>query len=306
MKAIQYTAYGNSSVIKLSDVPKPEIKDDEVLIKVMAITVNPFEIKVRNGQVQKMMPVEFPFIPGSDAVGVVEAIGNAVTHIKVGDRVFTAGASGTYAQYAKAQESRVALQPGNLSPKEAVALAVPMGTSYAVLIEKGNLQKGQRILIHGAAGAVGSTMVQMAKALGAYVIGTASGRGLGQLKELGADETIDYKTQDFTKLVKQVDLVADLVGGDTQTRSFEVLRDGGKLVSIVMPPNQELADRYKVTAQFVSSNTTSEKLNFGKKLVEEGKIKPQITKVMKLEQAAEAQDLLTKGGINGKIVLEVS
>ncbi len=306
MKAIQYTSFGDSSVLKLNQVDKPIPKEDEVLIKVTATTVNPLDMKIREGHMQKTMPVEMPYIPGSDVAGIIEAIGNKVTRFKAGDDVFATASGGTYAEYVAAKEERTALKPANLTANEAVALAVPLTTSNTVLIELGQLQKGQKVLIQGAAGAVGSVMVQMAKALGAYVIGTASGEGVELIKTLGADESIDYKTQDFTKLVKDADLVADLAGGPSQNKCFEVLKKGGKLLSIVMPPSAELAGKYGVTAQFVFSNPVYTKLEYGKQLIEQGKIKPHITKTMKLEEAAEAQDIVSVGGVNGKIVLEIN
>lgn len=305
MKAIQYIAFGDSSVLKLVQVPLPDIKEDEILIKVEAITVNPLDIKIRSGSMQKMMPVELPWIPGSDATGRVEAIGSKVTRFKVGDKVVATGSGGTYAEYASAKENRTALRAENSSAAEAVALAVPLTTAGTILMESGKMQKGQRLFIQGAAGAVGSTMLQIAKEMGVYVIGSASGNGVEQIKALGADEAVDYKTQDVTQFVKDVDVVADLAGGPSQARLFEILKKGGKLLSIVMPPSAELAEKYDVTAQFVLSNPTFEKLEYGKKLIETGRLKPQISKIMELEQAAEAQDLLSKGGVNGKIVLEV-
>ena len=307
MKAIQYKAFGNSDVLELKQVDKPVIRENEVLIKVKATTINPADMKIRSGFMQKIMPVQLPFIPGFDASGIVEAIGNKVTRIKVGDEVIaTSNAGGTYAEYLATGEDQVAVKPNSVSFNEAVSLATPSATSYAVLVETGKIQAGQKILIQGAAGAVGSIMVQMAKALGAYVIGTASGMGIDMAKGLGADEVIDYKTQDFTRLVKDMDLVADLVGGDTQIKSFEVLKSGGKLLSIVMPPSAELAEKFNVAAQFVSSNSSHKKLEFGMNLFEQGKIKTAISKVMKLEQAAQAQDLVSAGGVNGKIVLEIN
>ncbi len=306
MKAIQYKSFGKSDVLELIQADKPAIKENEVLIKVKATTINPFDMKIRSGYMQKMMPVQLPFIPGLDASGVVEAIGNKVTRIKEGDRVFATSLQGSYAEYMVANEDQVALKPAYVSYNEAASLAIPLSTSYAVLIEAGQLQAGQRILIQGASGAVGSIMVQMAKALGAYVIGTASGVGIEIIKNLGADEAIDYKTQDFTGIVKDIDLVADLVGGESQIKSFEVLKKGGKLLSIVMPPPAELAEKFNVTAQFVFSNSTYKKLEFGVQLLEKGKIKAVISKVTKLEQAAQAQDLVSAGGVNGKVVLEMN
>jgi NADPH:quinone reductase-like Zn-dependent oxidoreductase len=306
MKVIQFETYGDSGVLQLKQADKPQPGNNEVLIKVAATTVNPFDMKVRSGSMQKMIPINLPWIPGSDAAGTIEAVGSAVSRLKVGDKVFATTFGGTYAEYVVIKEDQVALIPKNATLPEAAALAVPIGTSYSFLVEGGDLKAGQRVLIHGAAGGVGGIMVQMAKALGAYVIGTASGEGIDLARSFGADEVIDYKKQDFTELVKDVDLVIDMVGGETQAKSFVVVKKGGKLLSAVMPPSQELAKQYGVTSQFISSAPSYKKLQFGAKLVEEGKIKVQIAKTLKLEDAGEAQDLVSAGGVNGKVVLIVA
>jgi NADPH:quinone reductase-like Zn-dependent oxidoreductase len=306
MKAIQYSQYGDSGVLQLKKVEKPAYAKDEILVKVIATTVNPWDIKVRSGFMQKMMPVTFPYTPGIDVVGVVEAVGSIVTKVKPGDEIYASIPNGGFAEYVCIKEGPAALVPKNISANEAVALVIPVTTSYTLLVEAGQLQAGQKILIHGAAGGVGSTMVQMAKAMGAYVIGTATGEGIDIARKLGADEVIDYKTQDFSQLVSGMYIVADLIGGETQNKSFEVLKKGGKLISTVMPPSTELAEKFGVTAQFINSTASAKKLDFAKQWIEEGKIKGQIAKTMKLEQAATAQDLITNGGVNGKIVLEIN
>lgn len=306
MKAIQFSSYGDSSVLKLTEVEEPALKEGEVLVKLKATTVNPFDIKVRSGLMQKSTPLALPFIPGSDVAGTVEAIGAGVTRLQIGDEVFGTTFGGTYAEYAAVKEDLLTLKPKAMSFNEAVALAVPINTANTLVIEKGEIQKDQRVLVHGAAGAVGSIIVQLAKLAGAYVIATASGAGLEQVKQMGADEVIDYKTQDFTHFAKNIDLVADTVGGETQTKSFSVLKKGGKLLSLVGPPSKELAEKAGVYAEFVFSNPSYKKLDSGKHLVEEGKLKVTIAKVMKLEDAAEAQDSISKGGVNGKIVLQIS
>jgi NADPH:quinone reductase-like Zn-dependent oxidoreductase len=306
MKAIQYTTFGNLDVIALSEMERPTIKDHEVLIKVKATTVNPLDMKIRSGSMQKGMPVELPYIPGLDVAGVVEAIGNKATRLKVGDEVFATTFGGTYAEYIALNENQVALKPDTASANEAAALAIPLVTSYTILVETGQLEMGQKILVHGAAGGVGSILVQMAKALGAYVIGTASGNGIDLLRSYGVDEIIDYKKQDFSTIVDAMDIVVDLVGGETQQKSFGILKKGGKLLSTVMPPSEALAKEHGVTAQFVFSKPDSKKLDFGRKLVEGNKIKTQVAKVMPLEKAAKAQDLVSTGGVNGKVVLEIS
>lgn len=305
MKTIQYTAFGGSDVIKMAESEKPDLKDDEVLIKAAAVTVNPADIKFRTGSMQERMPVQLPFTPGLDVAGTVEAIGSKVVRIKVGDKVFGGKFGGTYAQYVVLKEEHTGIVPSNVSLNEAAALIVSLVTAYSFLVEHGEVEPGQRLLIQGIAGGTGAVILQMAKVLGLYVIGTASASGLEMAKSLGADEVINYKTQDFTTLVKDVDLVIDMVGGETQAKSFGVLKKGGKLLSAVMPPSQELAQQYGVEAKFVSSTYTYKKLDYGKQLVEDGRIKPQIAKTMKLEETAEAQDIVSAGGIDGKIVLEI-
>ncbi|KFF02780.1 NADP-dependent oxidoreductase [Chryseobacterium luteum] len=306
MITIQYTAFGHSDVLQLNPMDKPTIQENEVLIKIASTTINPLEMKIREGYLQQAMPITFPYTPGSDVAGIVEAVGNNVSRIKAGDKVYATTYGGTYAEYISLNEDQVAIIPSNISLNEAAALAIPLTTAYTLLVEAGQLQDGQKVLIHGASGGVGSIMVQMAKAMGAYVIGTTSGAELDRVKALGADEVMDYKTQDFTAMVKDIDIVADLVGGETQTKSFEVLKKGGKLISTVMPPSAELAEKYQVEAPFIMSNPSYKKLDFFNELIAQGKIKAQISKTMKLEQAAEAQDLVSKGGVNGKIVLEIN
>jgi NADPH:quinone reductase-like Zn-dependent oxidoreductase len=306
MNAIQFAAYGDSGVIQLKQVDKPQPKENEILIKVAATTVNPMDMKIRSGALQKQIPLPLPFIPGLDVAGTIEAIGSKVSRLKVGDKVFATTLGGTYAEHVAIDENKATGIPKNLTMNEAAALAIPLVTAYTFLIEGASLKAGQRILIHGAAGAVGSVMVQMAKALGAYVIGTASGEGIALAKSFGADEVIDYKTQDFSELVKDADLVIDLAGGETQTKSFKVIKVGGLLLSAVMPPSEELAQQHHITAKFISSTPSYNKLEFGKKLIEDGKIKIHISKTMPLKDAAQAQDLVSAGGVNGKIVLVTS
>jgi NADPH:quinone reductase-like Zn-dependent oxidoreductase len=223
MKAIQFNAYGNSSVLELKQIDKPSYLEDEVLVRIAATTVNPFDMKVRDGKMQKMIPMRFPSVPGSDVAGVVEAKGDKVKELNIGDEVFATTFGGTYAEYIALKEFQVAIKPRNVSWNEAASLAVPLVTTYTLLIETAQMKAGQKILVHGASGAIGSAVVQMAKSLGAYVIGTATGNGVSYLKSIGADEIVDYKTQDFSMLVNDVDLVADLVGGETQAKSFSLV-----------------------------------------------------------------------------------
>lgn len=307
MKAIQYKAFGNSNVMEVVEIPQPEINNEnEVLIQVKAASVNPLDIKLRSGIMQQIRPVSLPFVPGADVAGIVIATGEKVTQFKAGDQVIAVTREGGYAGYALANESHVAIKPTNTSFEEATSLVVNIGTAQSVLFNEGKLAKGQKVLIQGAAGATGATMVQMAKNAGAYVIATASGQGIALVKSLGADEIIDYKSQDVTVLVKDIDLVADCAGGESQHKLFEVLKSGGKLFSIVNPPSTKLAEKHQVDARFISSNISANSLTAGLALVNEGKLRPIVAKTFKLEEAAQAQDYVSAGGVSGKVVLVVA
>jgi NADPH:quinone reductase-like Zn-dependent oxidoreductase len=307
MQTIQYQSFGKSDALALAEVAQPQISNDnEVLIQVKAASVNPLDIKIRMGFMQKMRPIQLPFSPGLDAAGIVIAVGAGVSRFKVGDEVMAATMSGAYAEYIVAKEEFISIKPASISFAEAASLVVNIGTAQSILFSEGKLEKGQKVLIQGAAGAVGATMVQLAKNNGIYVITTASGKGLELVKNLGADEVIDYKTQDVTTLVKDIDLVADCAGGDAQSRLFKVIKPGGKLLSIAGIPSPKLAQKYQVEARFVSSNLSAKSLENGLALVQEGKIKPIIAKTFPLAEAAQAQDFVSAGGMNGKVVLVLS
>lgn len=306
MKAIQYNAFGGSEVINLVEISAPQIKsENEVLIQVKAASINPLDMKIRMGYMQKMRPVQLPYTPGLDASGIIVAVGTGVTQCNVGDEVIVATMGNAYAEYVVANENFVSLKPKNISFEEATSLAVNIGTAQTILFSEGKLQKGQKVLIQGAAGSVGATMLQLAKNKGLYVIATASGKGVELVKSLGADEVIDYKTQDLATLIKDVDLVADCAGGDSQNKLFEVVKSGGKLLSIAGMPSAELAEKYNVDARFISSNLSAKSLEYGLTLVSEGKLKAVVAKTFKLEAAAQAQDFVSAGGANGKVVLVI-
>lgn len=304
MKAIQYKDYGSSAVIELVEVSIPSIENEnDVLIQVKATGVNPIDMKIRMGLMKEIRPVEMPFIPGGEASGIIVAVGGGVSKFKVGDEVIALTWKNAYAEYATANENFVLLKPEGLSFEEGASIVVNIGTSQSVLFTEGKLEKGQKVLIQGGAGAVGGAMMQMAKAAGAYVIATASGKGVALAKSLGADEVIDYKLQDVSGIAKDVDLVADTAGGEAQAKLFQVLKHGGKLLSIAMPPSQELAEQYNVKASFVVSDISARTLQNGIDLIKAGKFQTIVSKTFKLEDAAIAQDFLTAGGVNGKVVL---
>lgn len=307
MKAIQYNSFGESNVIELVEIPTPKITSEkDVLIKVKAASVNPLDMKIRMGFMQKMRPVELPYFPGLDASGIVEAIGSEVSNFKVGDEVIAVTMEKAYAEYVVANESFVSKKPTNVSFEEATSLGVNIGTAETILFTEGKMKAGQKVLIQGAAGAAGATMVQMAKNKGLYVIATASGKGLELVKDLGADEVYDYKTQDISELVKEVDLVADCAGGESQRKLFGIIKPGGKLLSIAGMPPADLAKEYHIDARFISSDLTAKNSGNGLSMVNEGTLRPFVSKVFKLEDAAEAQDFLSAGGVNGKVVLKIN
>jgi NADPH:quinone reductase-like Zn-dependent oxidoreductase len=306
MKAIQYNDYGNSDVLEQVEVPVPSVQNgSDVLVQVKAAGVNPIDIKIRMGFMKAVRPVEMPFIPGGEAAGIIVAIGDDVSTFKVGDEVIALTGTNAYAEYVTANESFVVPKPQGLSFAEAASIGVNIGTAQSVLFIAGKLQKGRSVLIQGGSGAVGGAMVQMAKAAGAYVIATASGKGVALAKSFGADEVIDYKLQDVARVIKDIDLVADTAGGEAQVKLFQVLKPGGVLLSIVVPPSQELAEQYEVKASFVASNISAETLQNGIELLKIGKFKPVVSKIFKLEEAAMAQDFLTAGGVNGKVILSI-
>lgn len=306
MKAIQYKDYGSSEVIKLVEIPTPTIQNEnDVLIKVKVAGINPIDMKIRMGLMKTVRPVEMPFTPGGEASGIIVGVGKAVSKFKVGDEVIALTKKNAYAQFAIVNENSVLIKPKGLSFVEAASIGVTMGTAQSVLFTEGKLQKDQRVLIQGGAGAVGSAMIQMAKAVGAYVIATASGKGLELAENLGADEVIDYKSHDVAELIKNVDLVADTAGGEVQEKLFKVIKPGGQLLSIVVPPSQQLASQHHIEAKFIASEISVKTLQNGIDLIEEGKFKPIVSKTFKLEEAAAAQDFLSAGGVNGKVVLIV-
>lgn len=304
MKAIQIHEYGGADALKFEDAPVPTLQPDDVLIRVAAASFNPIDAKIRQGLMKDHLPKQFPIILGWDCAGVVEEIGAGVKNFKVGDEVFTMpefARGGTYAEYVAVGENQVALKPKTLSLTESAAL--PMVSQTALLaLETAELKAGQTILIHGGAGGVGTMAIQIAKALGAKVITTASGDDHDLVKSLGADEAIDYRTTNFKDIVKDVDVVLDVLGGQTQTDSFGVLKKGGILIATAQPPSPEKAAAYGVRAQFIFTHPSGEALGKIAVMVDAGKVRPIVGAEFSLKNAHQAHE--TKGN-NGKIVIRV-
>ncbi len=314
MKAMIIKAFGGSDVFEPQEMPKPQPGANQVLVNVHATSINPVDFKIR--QAGSWAGVKPPAIIGYDVSGVIEAVGEEVKDFKVGDEVFYTpeifgGPAGSYAEYHVANEAIVAHKPINLSHTEGASIPLAGGTAWDALITRANLQVGESVLIHGSGG-VGSLAVQIAKAAGARVLVTCSSRMVDLVKELGADCAIDYKSQDFVEVVQQtqemgVDVVFDTVGGSTLAQSIAVTKPQGRMVSIVNTTGDLFAAHPKnITLHFLFLERARYKLDSLRTLIERGKLKPVIDSVMPLSDVAQAHDRIEQGGLQGKIVLEVS
>lgn len=311
MKAVQINAYGGVEVLEINDdASKPTVGEGQVLVEISAASINPFDRIVLEGHVKDFIPLVFPTIIGGDMAGTVVEVGPNVTDYVVGDEIYGqaapwAGGSGAFAQFATAATGKIAKKPTNIDFIKAASLPLVGESALQALETHIKLQSGQKILIHGAAGGIGSIAVQIAKALGAYVATTVSTKDLDFAKKLGADEVIDYKTQEFEKLLKDYDAVFDTAGGETTNKSFSIVKKGGVVVWMSGKPDLELAKKYQIEAIGQNTDGNSEKLNRLCELVESGKVKPQVDKVYKMEEVGEAFTHLEKEHPRGKVVLEI-
>jgi NADPH:quinone reductase-like Zn-dependent oxidoreductase len=292
MKAVRAHGYGDAGMLSFEDAPLPSPGEGEVLVRVHAASVNPADWKLR------------AIIPGRDVSGVVEAVGPGVTRFAQGDAVF-GNADGAYAQYAVANEAELARKPLTVDHIHAAAIPLAALTAWQALFEIAGLKEGRRLLIHGAAGGVGSFAVQLAKWKGARVAGTASGRNQLFLMSLGVDQAIDHFGQRFEDLVGPVDVVLDTVGGDAQRRSWNVLRKGGMLVSTVALPSAEEARRREATAAIFTSRPDGAQLAQIGELIDFGYVRPVVETVLPLSHAKRAHQISEAGHARGKIVLSV-
>ena len=333
MKAVICERYGGPEVLELTDVDPPQLGPNGVLVRVHASSVNPVDWKLRKGMLSAMWKLRFPVIWGCDHSGVVEQVGSAVTFFKPGDEVYGCKHGkvaqtyrGTYAEYVVAPENTLARKPARLSHEEAAAVPLAALTAWQSLVEMGRLQSGQHVLVHAAAGGVGVFAVQIAKALGAHVAATASPRNHSFLRELGADEVIDYANEKIQDKLSEYDIVLDGVGQSVWSSSFRVLKRGGRLLTLTPPVPQALSGKAKFFATAMAGMAPAmvraaftgkkfalvsikprggdlEKINL---LIEGGKVRPVIEKVFPLEQIADAHRLSEAGHVRGKIVLKIA
>ena len=309
-KAARIHNYGGAEVVRVENTALPEPQAGELAVRVHAAGVNPVDWKIRAGYLQQMMPLPLPFTLGGDFSGVVEAVGDGVEGFRVGDEIYGqaavfTGGSGSFAESAIVKTGNMAAKPRRLSHTEAGALPLVGVSALQALTEHLRVSAGQKILIHGGAGGIGSIAIQIAKHLGAYVATTVSAKDVDHVKRLGADEVIDRKSLNFEDVVRDFDAALDTVGGDTYARSFKVLKRGGRLVSLLEPPREDLMNDYGVEASVMFTQVTTDRLAKLAELVDKGVVKVNVEKTYPLGQAGEALQQLETESPRGKVVLEM-
>jgi len=308
MKAARIHAYGASSEIRIEDAPMPTLNDDDLLIRVVATSVNPVDWKIRKGFLKDLIPYEMPLIMGLDVSGIVEKTGPGVTRFRPGNAVYSrpdTRRNGAYAEYIAVKETEVTAKPATISHVEAASLPLVSITAWEALFTTANLTAGQRVLIHAGAGGVGSIAVQLAHAKGAHVTATASAGKMAVVRSLGADEVIDYHAQDFSSVASGMDVVFDTIGGEVQEKSWSILNPGGMLVSITGQPSEDRARAEGKRAGYVFIGPNAPILEQLAGMVDAGKVRPLIAAEFGLNDTAKAQDYSETGRATGKVVIYV-
>lgn len=309
MKAVVIHKYGSVDEMNVMNIPKPKVGDYDVLIEVHAAAVNPVDIAIRNGWLQDRYSYHFPLVLGWDVSGIVREIGKMVTKFKVGDEVYSSPAlarNGTYAEFVAVEEQLVALKPNNISFQVAASIPLVGITAYRALIEIGKLKEGQRVLILGGSGGVGSFAVQLAKSVGASVIATTSGKNIEFVKSLGADTVIDYTITD--NFEDEFDVIFDTVGGKSVKQSLYHVKPGGKLISITTFFSKEdikYAKEKGFSIELFFSEPSGDILTYITSFVEQEKIKPVVSSVYTLDEVQKAHELSESRHARGKIILQV-
>ncbi len=307
MKAVVAHEYGGPEVLKYEDVPVPDPKDNEILVRVIASGVNPADPLILNGKYAKEFGTHLPLILGYDMAGVVVKTGVNVMKLKVGDPVYAYLLwGGGWAEYCISNESESAIKPKSLSFTETASVPLAALTAWQALVDIGKIQSGQTVLIHGGSGGVGSFAIQIAKARGARVIATASTPNQDLLKQLGADVAIDYTKQKFEEIVHNVDLVLDPVGRDTLARSYGVVKKSGIVVTLVSRCDEAELKKYEIRGASLSSHPDATELSEITKLIDDGKIKPIVSQLLPLTDAAKADAQAATHHTRGKIVLRIA
>lgn len=331
MKTMVIDTYGKVP-LNLKEIPIPEVGEYEVLAEIHAASINPLDSKIRDGKVKLLIKYKMPLILGNDFSGVVTKVGSKVTRFKVGDEIYgrpRESKIGTFAEYISIHENDIALKPKNLNFEEAASIPLVGLTSYQALHDILQLQKGQKILIQAGAGGVGTFAIQLAKLMGAYVATTASEAGTDLVNSLGADEIINYKTEKFEDILKNYDAAFDTLGGETLEKSFNVIKNGGDIVSVSGLPNARFAKeqglgflktmlfsaasqkltilekKHNVQYTFLFMKPSGDQLRIIANFIESGKIKPVIDRVFSFEDAEKAMEYSESGRAKGKIILKI-
>jgi NADPH:quinone reductase-like Zn-dependent oxidoreductase len=332
MKAFIVDRYGSKDGVRIGEMPEPELRDDDVMVQIHATSVNPLDSKIRDGEFKFILPYRLPLILGNDVAGVVVRVGSQVRRFKPGDEVYARPDDdriGSFAEFISIKESSVAIKPKELTMEEAASIPLAGLTAWQALIEKANLKKGQKVLIHAGSGGVGTFAIQLAKHVGAIVATTTSTANIDFVKRLGADIAIDYKKDDFEKVLHDCDVVLNSLGGDTLEKSLRVLKPGGKLISISGPPDpafakdmgsswilrqvmrllsyriRNKAKRHDVSYSFLFMRASGDQLRKIGSLIDSGAIRPVVDRVFPFELTKEALAYIDTGRAKGKIVVKV-
>jgi len=332
MKAFIIDRYGKNEVGRIGEMSDPEVRDDDVLIRIHAASINPLDSKIKSGEFKLILPYRLPLILGNDLAGTVVRVGARVRSFKPGDEVYARPDDdriGTFAEFIAVKESSVALKPGNLSMVEAASLPLVALTAWQTLVETAKLKKGQKVLIHAGSGGVGTIAIQLAKHLGAFVATTTSTANIAWMKALGADVVIDYKQQDFATALRGYDVVLNSLGTNELNRSLQVLKPGGHLISISGPPTPAFAAarglawplqqvlrllsfgiRRKAKKNggeysFVFMRADGAQLRQITSLVESGAIHPVVDKVFPFQDTHKALSYVDSGRAKGKVVVQM-
>ncbi len=333
MKAFILDRYGKSAPLRMADLPEPELREDEVLVEVCAASVNVLDSKIRDGEFKLLLPYKTPFVLGHDVAGTVVRVGSRVQRFKQGDEVYARPDDlgiGTFAEFVAVKESALALKPRNITMEEAASLPLVGLTAWQALVEEGKLKKGQKVFIQAGSGGVGSFAIQLAKHLGATVATTTSASNASWVRELGADVVIDYHQNDFEDVLKDYDLVLNSQDGTTLKKSLNILKPGGKLISISGPPDLTFAKAIKanwmvkqvmrllswetrkkakqrgVDYSFLFMKPNGNQLREIATLVETGAIRPVVDKVFPFDSTNDALGYVERGRAKGKVVIKLA
>jgi NADPH:quinone reductase-like Zn-dependent oxidoreductase len=307
MKAIRIHQFGGPAILRTESVDRPTLKTSEVLVKIRGAGINPVDAKIRDGTFPKIKQDQLPIILGRDICGVIEDSGGEQSEWPSGTEVFALleWSLGGYAEYVAVSSALLTCKPAKLDTVESASVPLASLTAWQGLFDHGGLKKGQTVLIHAGAGGVGHFAIQFAKVRGARVVTTASANNLDFVSQLGADIVIDYKKQKFEEVAKDIDVVFDLIGGETRERSWRVLKRGGILVSTLGQPDGKQADKYGVRAVGFMTEPNPSQLNEIRDLIDAGKVSPAVTKSFSLDNAADAHTYLEKQHPRGKVVFSI-